>query len=165
MHIVNFFQINSPNDKGVLVGNWSGEYEGGTSPTEWNGSVNILTQFYKTKEPVKFGQCWVFSGVVTTACRALGLPCRPVTNFSSAHDTHNSLTIDYFFDDEGETIERLNSDSIWNFHVWNECWMKRPDLGEIYGGWQIVDATPQEESDGKYINAHSLMNTSDNYIF
>ncbi|XP_047738590.1 annulin isoform X2 [Hyalella azteca] len=142
--------INSPDDSGVLVGNWSGKYEGGTAPTEWNGSVNILTQFYQTKTPVKFGQCWVFSGVLTTACRTIGLPCRPVTNFSSAHDTHNSLTIDYFFDDKGETIERLNSDSIWNFHVWNEVWMKRPDLGEEYGGWQIVDATPQEESDGQY---------------
>lgn len=87
---------------------------------------------------------------MTTACRALGLPCRPVTNFSSAHDTHNSLTIDYFFDDEGETIERLNSDSIWNFHVWNEVWLTRPDLGEGYDGWQIIDATPQEESDGQY---------------
>ncbi|KAF2362823.1 Transglutaminase-like [Trinorchestia longiramus] len=142
--------INSPDDSGVLVGNWSGEYEGGIPPTEWNGSVNILTQFYDTKSPVKYGQCWVFSGVVTTACRTLGLPCRPVTNFSSAHDTHNSLTIDYFFDDEGETIERLNSDSIWNFHVWNEVWMRRPDLGQEYSGWQIIDATPQEESDGQY---------------
>ena len=42
----------------------------------------------------RYGQCWVFSGVVTTVCRALGLPCRSVTNFSSAHDTNNSLTVD-----------------------------------------------------------------------
>ena len=66
------------------------------------GSIKILQQYYEKKEPVKYGQCWVFSGVVTTACRALGIPCRPITNFDSAHDTHNSLTIDYFFDDEGE---------------------------------------------------------------
>lgn len=86
---------------------------------------------------------------MTTACRALGLPARSITNFASAHDTHSSLTIDYFFDDDLEVIERLNSDSIWNFHVWNEVWMKREDLGEKYNGWQAVDATPQEESDGE----------------
>ncbi|XP_022249455.1 annulin-like [Limulus polyphemus] len=143
--------VNSPDDNGVLVGNWSGDYGGGQSPTSWGGSVAILQQFFKNKKPVKYGQCWVFSGVCTTVCRALGIPARSVTNFSSAHDTHNSLTIDYFFDDEGEPIERLNIDSIWNFHVWNEAWMERPDLEPGgYGGWQAIDATPQEESDGAY---------------
>ena len=24
----------------------------------------------------RYGQCWVFAGVVTTVCRAIGLPCR-----------------------------------------------------------------------------------------
>ena len=41
------------------------------------------------------------------------------------------------------------SDSIWNFHVWNDVWMSRPDLPVGYGGWQAVDATPQESSDGR----------------
>ena len=27
-------------------------------------------------------------------------------------------------------------------------WMKRPDLPLGYGGWQVLDATPQEASDG-----------------
>ena len=36
-----------------------------------------------------------------------------------------------------------------NFHVWNDCWMARPDLPTGYGGWQAIDATPQETSDGK----------------
>ena len=35
--------------------------------------------------------------------------------------------------------------------MWNDCWMARPDLEEGYGGWQAVDATPQETSHGKYI--------------
>ena len=42
------------------------------------------------------------------------------------------------------------SDSIWNFHVWNDVWMARPDLPVGYGGWQAVDATPQESSGGLY---------------
>lgn len=36
-----------------------------------------------------------------------------------------------------------------NFHVWNETWMSRPDLSFGYGGWQVIDATPQEVSDGE----------------
>ena len=40
-------------------------------------------------------------------------------------------------------------DSIWNFHVWNEVYMARPDLPAGYGGWQVIDATPQEASDSK----------------
>ena len=43
------------------------------------------------------------------------------------------------------------SDSIWNFHVWNDVWMARPDLPRGYGGWQAIDATPQEASDGNNI--------------
>ncbi|KAJ4442291.1 hypothetical protein ANN_12159, partial [Periplaneta americana] len=144
--------VNSPDDNGVLMGNWSDEYDGGTPPTKWIGSMKILQKFYKDKKPVKYGQCWVFSGVLTTICRALGIPCRSVTNFASAHDTQNSLTVDYFVDEDGEVMEELNSDSIWNFHVWNEVWMERPDIvpGGEYGGWQVIDATPQEESDDMY---------------
>ena len=41
-------------------------------------------------------------------------------------------------------------DSIWNFHVWNEVYMARPDLPAGYGGWQVIDATPQEASDSKH---------------
>merc|ERR1712179_173627 len=68
----------------------------------------------------------------------------------SAHDTNSSLTIDNFFDKEGHKIEGGpdgdNTDSIWNFHCWNDSWMARPDLPKGYGGWQAIDATPQEES-------------------
>ena len=35
-----------------------------------------------------------------------------------------------------------------NFHVWNDVWMSRPDLPKGYGGWQAIDATPQETSEG-----------------
>lgn len=37
-----------------------------------------------------------------------------------------------------------------NFHVWNDCWMARPDLPPGNGGWQAVDATPQETSQGTF---------------
>lgn len=59
-------QVNANDDNGVVLGNWSGKYENGTSPMAWIGSVAILQQYYKTKKPVSYGQCWVFSGVLTT---------------------------------------------------------------------------------------------------
>ncbi|CAH0557745.1 unnamed protein product [Brassicogethes aeneus] len=142
--------VNSYDDNGAVEGNWSIDHSGGTPPAKWLGSRKILQQYYKKKSPVKYGQCWVFSGVLTTICRALGIPTRPVTCYSSAHDTQNSLTVDYFIDEKGNTLEGLNSDSIWNYHVWNEVWMQRPDLGKEYNGWQAIDATPQELSDNMY---------------
>ncbi|KAK8383906.1 hypothetical protein O3P69_015979 [Scylla paramamosain] len=146
--------VNSSDENGVLEGRWDGEYSDGVPPYRWSGSVRILEQYVKSGyQPVKYGQCWVFSALVTTVCRALGIPCRSVTNFVSAHDTNSSLTIDKFFDKQGEEIEGgpdgENWDSIWNFHVWNDVWMARNDLPAGYGGWQAIDATPQEESDHK----------------
>ncbi|XP_076166822.1 transglutaminase isoform X2 [Ptiloglossa arizonensis] len=142
--------VNAQDDNGALMGNWSNDFGGGTPPTKWLGSQKILQQYYKTKKPVKYGQCWVFSGVLATVCRTLGFPCRVVTNYASAHDTQSSLTVDYFVNDKGEVMEEMNSDSIWNFHVWDEVWMKRMDLSPDCSGWQMIDATPQELSEDTY---------------
>lgn len=87
---------------------------------------------------MKYGQCWAFAGVVTTGvcclyrrvwqvnvpqilttdvffsvARCFGIPCRTVTNFSSAHDTDVSLTTDVYLDENLEPIDYLNTDSIW----------------------------------------------------
>ncbi|XP_061300038.1 protein-glutamine gamma-glutamyltransferase K-like, partial [Pezoporus flaviventris] len=142
--------VNSLDDNGVLVGNWTGRYEQGTNPSAWAGSVQILRGFLSTGAPVRYGQCWVFAGVVTTVLRCLGLPTRTVTNYNSAHDTDVSLTTDIYLDESMKPMERLNTDSVWNFHVWNDCWMKRPDLPAGHDGWQVVDATPQETSSGLF---------------
>lgn len=141
---------NVQDENGVLVGNWSGDYADGEKPTHWNGSLEILEKYFTAKEPVKYGQCWVFSGLVTTLCRTVGIPARSITNFASAHDTNGSVTIDSYFRAGGEKIEWRSSDSVWNFHVWNDVWMARPDLPDGYGGWQAIDGTPQERSDGVY---------------
>ena len=34
------------------------------------------------------------------------------------------------------------------FHCWNDAWMARKDIPCGYGGWQAIDATPQERSQG-----------------
>ena len=137
----------------ILRGNWSGAWKDGSgaSPSSWNGSVKILQQYFDTQEMVKYGQCWVFSGITVTLCRALGIPSRSITCFDSAHDTNETMTIDTFRDENGDEIDELKSDSVWNFHVWAEVWMSRPDFpSEVdYDGWQVIDATPQEASFGK----------------
>uniref|UniRef100_A0AAG5DTV4 protein-glutamine gamma-glutamyltransferase n=1 Tax=Anopheles atroparvus TaxID=41427 RepID=A0AAG5DTV4_ANOAO len=144
--------LNINNGPGVLEGRWNGDYADGVSPLAWSGSVKILQQFFNEgMQAVKYGQCFVYSGLFTTVCRAVGIPIRIVTNFSSAHDTEASLTVDYFVDPSGNTADDMSSDSIWNYHVWNEVWMARPDLTDgKYDGWQVVDATPQELSDGMF---------------
>uniref|UniRef100_A0A8B9JRD0 Transglutaminase 2, C polypeptide A n=1 Tax=Astyanax mexicanus TaxID=7994 RepID=A0A8B9JRD0_ASTMX len=143
-----FYQINSQDDKGVLVGNWSGDYTDGVRPTAWKDSCSILRQWYKQNcTAVEYGQCWVFAAVACTVSRALGIPCRVVTNYGSAHDTNSNLLIERYYD---EFAEDLGDDSIWNFHVWVESWMTRPDLKLGYEGWQASDPTPQEKSEDVY---------------
>ncbi|KAI9519246.1 hypothetical protein NQZ68_030778 [Dissostichus eleginoides] len=144
--------INSVDDRGVLAGNWSPPYVGGQNPTHWSGSYPILRQWYNHGfHPVKFGQCWVFAGVMCSVMRLLGIPCRVVTNFQSAHDTNSNLTIDEYHSDYG-VVKKASPDSIWNYHVWTEAWMRRPDLAKngTFDGWQVLDPTPQEKSNNVY---------------
>ncbi|EOA93138.1 Protein-glutamine gamma-glutamyltransferase K [Anas platyrhynchos] len=138
--------VNSLDDNGVLVGNWN--YAQGTNPSAWAGSVDILRAYHRGGAPVRFGQSVLYQ--FDPMLRCLGLPTRTVTNYNSAHDTDVSLTTDIYFDENMRPMERLNTDSVWNFHVWNDCWMKRPDLPDGYDGWQVVDATPQETSSGLF---------------
>uniref|UniRef100_A0A803JPF7 protein-glutamine gamma-glutamyltransferase n=1 Tax=Xenopus tropicalis TaxID=8364 RepID=A0A803JPF7_XENTR len=139
--------VNSQDDRGVIVGNWSGDYSGGENPSSWSGSVALL-QRWSQSGPVRYGQCWVYAGVLCTTLRCLGLAARLITNFESAHDTNNNLIIEQYLDAYGRSIG--SPDSVWNFHAWVECWFRRKDLGSTYDGWQILDATPQEPSGGIY---------------
>uniref|UniRef100_A0A673JQD2 protein-glutamine gamma-glutamyltransferase n=1 Tax=Sinocyclocheilus rhinocerous TaxID=307959 RepID=A0A673JQD2_9TELE len=142
--------VNSNDDKGVLMGNWSGDYSGGINPSQWSGSADILKKWAEAQfRPVKYGQCWVFAAVMCTVMRALGIPTRVITNFNSAHDTDGNMVIEEYYNEMGKKLS-MSKDSIWNFHVWVESWMKRPDLGQGYDGWQVLDATPQEKSAGMF---------------
>ncbi|KAM8823302.1 coagulation factor XIII A chain-like [Spinachia spinachia] len=142
--------VNSQDDNGVLVGNWSDDYSLGRSPTSWTGSIQILLQYANTGVSVSFAQCWVFAGVFNTFLRAIGIPTRIVTNFNSAHDNTGNLKTDLIFTMDGMPDERNTRDSIWNYHCWNEVWINRDDVPPAFMGWQVVDATPQETSDGDF---------------
>ncbi|CAL8369688.1 unnamed protein product [Lota lota] len=144
--------VNCNDDRGVLQGKWDGRYLAGVAPTEWSGSADILTRWAQSNfRPVRYGQCWVFACVLCTVMRVLGVPSRVVTVFNAAHDTDGNLVIEEAYSTRGEKCERRSIDSIWNFHVWVECWMGRPDLGSGFEGWQVVDPTPQERSAGEFV--------------
>uniref|UniRef100_A0A8C6SN21 protein-glutamine gamma-glutamyltransferase n=1 Tax=Neogobius melanostomus TaxID=47308 RepID=A0A8C6SN21_9GOBI len=143
--------INSNDDRGVLTGLWKEPYIDGISPCHWTGSVPILQKWSKSgAKPVKYGQCWVFAAVACTVLRCLGIPTRVITNFNSAHDVDKNLSIDVFYDENLRRIDSDMKDSSWNFHCWVESWMRRSDLPNGNGGWQVLDPTPQERSNGIY---------------
>ncbi|XP_061569571.1 coagulation factor XIII A chain-like [Cololabis saira] len=142
--------INSQNDNGVLVGNWSENFSLGTRPTAWTGSSKILLKYHNSGNPVMYAQCWVYAGVLCTFLRCLGIPCRVITNFNSAHDNTGNLKTELVFRRDGTPDRRNTRDSIWNYHCWCEAFMQRHDIPTRYSGWQVVDATPQETSDGYF---------------
>ncbi|KAH0627234.1 hypothetical protein JD844_002739 [Phrynosoma platyrhinos] len=91
--------VNMEDEKGVLFGKWEFENqnnscEGSPCPSEWKDSVRILKQYYRTKKPVLYAQCWVFSGVLNTVMRCLGIPARSVTTYNAGRDTDNNINID-----------------------------------------------------------------------
>ena len=78
----------------------------------------------------------------------MGIPSRPVTNFYSGQDFNEDLKIRRKYDKNGKG-SWIDDESIWNFHVWTEVWLARNDLKvSTYDGWQVIDATPQEKSEG-----------------
>ena len=133
--------VNDFDEGGVLSGRWKKPYTGGKHPWAWIGSLAILKAYDTSGASVKWGQCWVFGGVLTTTLRVLGVPARPLSNFSSAHDENADKKIQIRHDATGK-YDKDASELIWNYHVWVDAW--------IEGGWHAVDATPQETSGGLY---------------
>jgi hypothetical protein len=102
---------------------WSRSYKPFVAPSKWTGSLPIF-HAWLNGGPVKWGQCFTFAATLTTVMRLLGVPCRPVSNYWSAHDTGYDRVIDKFFDADGKKLGHDTHDSIWTFHVWND--VRRP---------------------------------------
>ncbi|KAG7241536.1 hypothetical protein INR49_025441 [Caranx melampygus] len=110
--------LNSRDDEGVMVGNWSGDYTYGVAPTSWTGSTDILLTYSSSKMPVCYAQCWVYAAVFNTFLRCLGIPSRVVTNFYSAHDNNGNLKTDIILDENGRIDRDRTKDSIWYVQMW-----------------------------------------------
>jgi len=138
---------------GLLWGRWSEPYSGGQLPTSWTGTNQIVEQFIKTNyQTVKYAQCWVFGGSINTLMRTLGIASRQLFTFGSGHESpvggHYSHVIENKYDERGSYIGSSGG-SVWNFHSWNEIWLNSRSDG-VDNGWQAIDGTPQERSDGAY---------------
>ncbi len=150
--------------QGLLEGHW-GKIQDDTddpdiiNPCSWRSTAAVLKEYIRINKnlikegnvvpnapglhdilpnAVKYGQCWVFACVLQSFMRVFGIPCRCIKNYNSAHDSMRDIVISTC---EGEKAP------MWNYHVWNEVWMRRRDLesdSPYKGyGWQILDATPQ----------------------
>uniref|UniRef100_A0AC35TRZ7 TGc domain-containing protein n=1 Tax=Rhabditophanes sp. KR3021 TaxID=114890 RepID=A0AC35TRZ7_9BILA len=100
----------------------------------WIRSKDIFKRYLDDGERVKYGQCFTFAPLFTSVLRCLGIASRTVTCSNAGHDTNGSLVI------ERRLIRTNNGD------VRSE--QSEDDLGNEFDGWQVLDATPQEVSDG-----------------
>ena len=135
----------------VMTVNEGGSEEDSISSFTWRSAADIFQLYNVDNRPVRFGSCFCLGALLTCACRALGVPCRPVTVFNANHDKckfhkpSNNFTINIDLD-QPELSEKW-----WLFHIWNECWMARPDLtlsSLRYSeeDWQLVDSSPSTKS-------------------
>lgn len=80
-------------------------------------------RYNKKKDKQMLGKCLVQFSVYLHRCfwtlhillpvmRLLGIPCRVVTNFQSAHDNNRNLIIDVYHADYG-VREKTTRDSVW----------------------------------------------------
>ncbi|KAG8446119.1 hypothetical protein GDO86_013839 [Hymenochirus boettgeri] len=108
-------------DKVVFFGRWDNRLMMASTPCS-DGKVDILRRVEEIKLPA--GEIWTVWVYAAVACSAV-------------------------LDENGKR-QKKHKDIIWNFHCWVEGMDGRPDLGEFYNGWQVVDPTPQEKSEGTY---------------
>ncbi|MBY0311980.1 MAG: transglutaminase domain-containing protein [Phycisphaerales bacterium] len=95
-------------------------------------------------------QCFVYSNVLASGLRSLGLAARNVSCTGAANDLNDDGKITRFWrfagSSSGPTPRQIIRDSDrnierrWNFHVWTEVFTSRVDQS-VSDGWQELDAT------------------------
>ena len=70
--------INEKNSAdGILHGMWdSSQFHLGVDPSKWQSTCQLIETRLQTGKPVKFAQCWIFSEVLVSIFRYLGIPAR-----------------------------------------------------------------------------------------
>lgn len=152
----------------LMVGNWSNNFDEGLTPTHWIGTEQIFIFREKINHPVKYGQCWCFSEIMTSLCRMLNIPTRTVSGKNVLIDENLDHGIDFKEDlKKGEsgvnmsligrdflnqTLSNLVSGGNDKGELWDE--LKIFDCGDTYwsfhywnevfinGSWYAFDSTP-----------------------
>ncbi|XP_070280256.1 protein 4.2 isoform X2 [Myotis yumanensis] len=151
-----FGQLRALKEKSVLPTPQTQAAQEGALLSKRRGSAPVLRQWCTGQgRPVYEGQAWVLAAVACTVLRALGIPARVVTTFSSAQGTGGGLLVDEYYTEEGLQNGEGPRGRIWIFQTSTECWMTRPDLPPGYGGWQIV--YPSAPKGGAVLKACDLV--------
>ena len=139
--------VNGWGKTGLLKAKWDHCYMAGVDPSVWNDSISIIDKYNEqNKRAVCFGQCWCYAFLTTTACRVLGIPCRPLACFDSAvhklkEQRDASFVVHRYM---GDVNVDVDPKKVWNYHCWNEVYIKGPKFWpNEYDGWSVIDATPQ----------------------
>ncbi|RWS00390.1 protein-glutamine gamma-glutamyltransferase K-like protein [Dinothrombium tinctorium] len=123
----------------IIKGNWNSvqdtpeKFNGleAEHALSWGGSAEILEKYHQYNgRKIGFAQCWVFTGVLITMLRALGIPSQAINNPGSAADYENDFTIDYEYKNGKFDLRNPELNGVWYFHVWVQASMKRRDRGE-----------------------------------
>ncbi|KAF0991450.1 hypothetical protein HZS_4445, partial [Henneguya salminicola] len=149
------YEVNANDERGLIIGNWK-EVTEGTSSTAWTNALDIYKEYLTSACPVKWGQCFVFSMLLTSMCRNVGIVSKSVSGFLIGHDNEKDGYITMHIDEE--TSDLLpRSETLWNFHAWNNVLLNRQNISTEFSSadlikitWQHLDGTPQERSQGIY---------------
>lgn len=133
-------------------------YADGKKPWEWTGTTDILATARTGGDArVKYGQCWVFAGLSVGISRSAGIPVRTVTNFDSAHE---KAGMPAGVGPHGRAFTTVRKDgtgeSQWNFHVWNEVFVKsggdpKRALGYLTWNTKVWENDTQSKSGGESV--------------
>lgn len=141
----------------VVEMRFDGKYHGSTAPTAWLSTISVLKKWQESGEKVRYAQCPVVSAVLASIFKSLGITTRLVTGYSVAHDLDSYKTLDFHWDEKGSAMSNLDSDSIWSYRVWLECYFARRDLPKGMDGWQMIDPFPRNLSvDTGYVGPVSI---------
>ncbi|KAI6219488.1 Protein-glutamine gamma-glutamyltransferase K [Aphelenchoides fujianensis] len=132
---------------------------------ELQGTAEIVDKFVRTRQPLHNSNPTVNANVFVSFLRALGICCRTITCVECVHDVEMPLIVDRAFvrSDDGVSFvpmkqnEDAEWEATWTFHLWVELFARRPDLPDGFGGWQVLDPTPQESTEGRFF--YGQMNT------
>lgn len=137
----------SSDDDALIKGKWGGNYLGGKEPSSWKSTSHIFREWGKTKKPVKYGQCWVFSECFTCVMRFLNISSRTIY----AENSHINISLNGSID---FSEDALPSKSIF----YNKLFKKLDNMSDF-----LDDTEENKGSVDDEISKCSIYNSDDTF--